>query len=266
MGYSTVEQWLEEELGLLPRPLPADEVQIMAARLSDSSPVLPRLEGLLSRPESVRRDRFHFPLDRDRFTLARGGLRLLLAHYCRTSPADLVLGYSPEGKPVLDAPANGGGLNFSVSHSGDLVVYAFARERLVGIDLEQVRTMVDEESLVKGYFSAEEASSYRALPEAERTRGFFRGWTRKEAILKALGVGLGGGLDTFTVTLGPDEPARLLKGKPGGIDADRWSLHDLPIDPEYITALAVVGSNIQVQLRGSVATRAAASKSTSRNL
>ncbi|HJZ54172.1 MAG TPA: 4'-phosphopantetheinyl transferase superfamily protein [Gemmataceae bacterium] len=246
---SAVRGWLSKELRPIPIPLPKDEVHVRGVRLPDTRSVLPALWRLLSPEERARHDRFHLQLDRDQFTLGRGGLRILLACYYRTAPVDVLFDHTPNGKPMLRGGTNPDGLTFSVAHACGLVVWAFARDRLVGIDTEPIRKSGDEAELVAAFFNPEETAAYRALPEAERTRGFFRAWTRKEAILKAVGVGLAEGLAGFAVTLAPGERARVLHGNPGGIHADLWSLYDLDIDPGHITTLAVLGSDVQVRLR-----------------
>src|SRR5262249_27579833 len=158
----------------------------------------------------------------------------------QTSPAGVLLLHTPEGKPVLARAANPDGLTFNLTHADGLVVWAFARDRPVGIDTEFVRQTADEAQVVADFFSRDEQEAYRALPASERARAFFRAWTRKEAVLKAAGVGLGGGSAGFSVTLTPGEPARVLRGEPGGVDASRWSLHELEIDSGHVTTLAVL--------------------------
>lgn len=246
MWDQAADRWVSGELGRIPTPFPKDDVHVRAVKLAESCPVLPALRRFLSPEEKVRHDRFHSRHDRDQFALGRGGLRVLLARYCRSSPAEVPLRLTPEGKPVLPAGTNPDGWMFNVAHADGLVVWAFARDRLVGIDTEPVRPLAEEAGVVADYFTPAEVEAYRALPEGERTRGFLRAWTRKEAVLKAAGVGLTEGLAHFVVSLGPDEPACVLRGEPGGIDASRWSLHDLKIDPGHITALAVLGSDVRI--------------------
>lgn len=107
---------------------------------------------------------------------------------------------TPLGKPVCpDAPRGGtAAMDFSISHSGDMVWAAFCRDAAVGIDMEQVRPLPDLFELA-GQLHPLECAAIRAQPEHERATAFYRCWTRKEAVLKALGQGLNLPLHGFQV-------------------------------------------------------------------
>jgi 4'-phosphopantetheinyl transferase len=132
-------------------------------------------------------------------------------------PESVELVYGPRGKPALAQHLAHSGWRFNVSHSGELAVYAFARRREIGIDLEAVRTLRDSDSIAARFFSRQENSAYGALPPRDKDVGFFNCWTRKEAFIKAVGDGLYHPLDRFDVSLAPGEPARILRveGTPG---------------------------------------------------
>jgi len=128
-------------------------------------------------------------------------------------------------------------LRFNVSHSEDLAVYAFALGREVGVDVEALRPMADSADIARSAFSAAEHRAFLALSPAERTEGFFNCWTRKEAFIKALGEGLSHPLDTFDVTLEPDQPARILRV--GETEGERcgWDLHTFSPRPGFVGAV-----------------------------
>lgn len=171
-----------------------------------------RFESTLSDEEKARADRFHFQNDRSRFVVARGFLRALLGGYLQLSPAALEITYGEHGKPALAAPAVSSGLSFNVSHSASLAVYAISRNRNLGIDVEYVRPEAAGENIAERYFAAREFSELRKLPPEAKVRGFFNCWTRKEAYLKATGLGLRIPLDSFVVSLAPGQPAQFLEG------------------------------------------------------
>ncbi len=116
------------------------------------------------------------------------------------------------GKPFLSGANSLSGLCFNLSHSANLVVYAIARERNLGIDVEHVRHDSAGDDIALRYFSALEVNDLKTLPPGKKVEGFFNCWTRKEAYLKATGMGLRIALDSFAVTLSPLQPVEFLSG------------------------------------------------------
>ena len=131
---------------------------------------------------------------------------------------------------------------FNVSHSGDLLLIAIAINRAVGVDVEQVRTDVDFDAIAARFFSVAEQRLLAALPQDLKRCAFYSCWTRKEAYLKARGDGLAMPLDTFDVSILPDEEPRLLETRHDPADARRWMLQNLAPGNNYLAALAVEGS------------------------
>jgi len=189
-----------------------NEIHVWHAALDREEKNLGQLESTLSREEKARADRFHFVNDRNRFVVARGLLRELLGGYLQKAPACLEFSYGQHGKPSLSGENASSGICFNLSHSSGLVVYAIARERNLGIDVEHVHVDSAGEDIAKRYFSALEVNDMRSLPPEARVEGFFHCWTRKEAYLKATGMGLQIPLDSFSVSLLPGQPAQLLGG------------------------------------------------------
>jgi 4'-phosphopantetheinyl transferase len=193
---------------------------------------------ILSEDERDRADRFRFPKDRWRFVAGRGLLRLILARYLGTLPDRIRFSYGPQGKPSLAGNLDGGALRFNVSHSDALALFAFARDRELGVDLERVDPLVAAERIPEYFFSSQECASLRSLPAEFQPEAFFHCWSRKEAYLKAKGGGLTVPLDQFSVSLAPNQPAELLwTAEPR--ENCRWSLHALTPAPGYVGALAV---------------------------
>jgi 4'-phosphopantetheinyl transferase len=193
--------------------------------------------SLLSPDETARAARFRFDRDRDRYVIARGALRDVLSRYTGTPPARLRFIYNEFGKPALE-PA---GCAFNLSHSGDIAMIALSSQAPVGVDVEQVSRQVDIEGLAERFFCPAEADVILSLDGEARRRAFFNGWTRKEALLKARGIGVTLGLQTFEVSVHPEEPARLVAVNGNAEAAARWSLHALEPAPGYAAAVAVEG-------------------------
>lgn len=162
------------------------EIHLWTAGLDLAEDEVRALRASLSADEIERADRFLQEGDRRRFAAARGILRRLLGKYLGRQAFELQFVYGKKGKPALAE----GGLSFSLSHCEDRALYAFARERELGVDLEVPRPGLDAIGLASRFFSAQEAERLSALPPGEREASFYRHWTRKEAYSKALGEGL----------------------------------------------------------------------------
>ena len=175
---------------------------------------------------------------RDGFDSA-GGLRSILAAYLHADPVQIRLVESAGGKPRLQAGSGCEWLRFSLSRSGSRAIVAVARDREVGADIERVAPERSIAVIADQLFSRHEAARLRAVPAAARTEAFFQLWTRKEAVLKALGSGLGIGprLDQIDVA---SEVAEA-----GG---RRWVMCDLPVGRGYAAALAAEGERPRVRL------------------
>lgn len=217
--------------------LPADEVHVWRAELRPDAARSRALERLLATDERARAARFRFEPDARRYTIARGGLRRLLARYLDAAPDAIRLAESEHGRPYVSSPSPPPDFDFNLSHAGDRVVYAFSAAARVGVDVEWMQALPEMEELVALNFSPREQRSWSALPEAARERGFFDCWTRKEAFVKAVGEGLSHPLHAFDVSLDPGRPPELQRLEAG--DPTHWSLHDLDLGPGYAAALAV---------------------------
>lgn len=223
--------------------LPSDEIHVWRSHLDRPAAQLDQLYSTLSEDERIRAQRFHFERDRQHFIAARGVLRAILGRYLEREPVELEFDYSPKGKPAL-ADANSS-LEFNVSHSNGLALYAVTRDRPLGVDLEYLRPLPNANRLAQRFFSPGEYAILTSLPTEFQQIAFFKGWTRKEAYLKATGEGLGG-LQGVEVTLTPDEPPVLLR-LPSDVPPQNWRLYDLAPHPNYIGALAVEAQNLQLR-------------------
>jgi 4'-phosphopantetheinyl transferase len=157
--------------------------------------------------------------DARRFGLARGFLRALLGSYLGVPAGDLRFEYGPHGKPALP-----GAIEFSLSHAGDLLAVAVGVDRAVGVDVEKSASSPDILALARRYFCPDEYRWLLAREGADQTDQFFRIWTRKEAYLKARGVGIGA-----------------ISSCPSVLDdtvSDGYSLADLPVHRDSRAAVA----------------------------
>ena len=219
-----------------------DQVHVYCLELDWLRSKLQNIQALLSPDEMERAHRYHFEIDQRRFILRRGFLRQLLGAYLRIAPSQIRFSVNEYGKPALDSSLNAY-LRFNLSFSEDLVLFAIAYEREVGVDVERVRSDFEIDAVARRFFSTLEQSFLRKLPHHHQAEAFFCGWTRKEAYLKAHGRGLSLPLDQFDVSLLPGEPAKLLATRHAPADVQRWRMLHLEPAPGYVAALVVEGGN-----------------------
>jgi 4'-phosphopantetheinyl transferase len=236
--------------GPAPRELRTEPgvVDVWRIPLDRPDEILSLLERTLSADERQRAERFRLPQVKTRFIAGRGALRAILGRYRQESPDRLVFRYEEFGKPGLDGPDGPVPLRFNLTHSHGLALLAIAHDQVVGIDLERVREMAAADRIVFRYFTEAERAAYFRQPEAEKPTAFFRGWTRKEAYMKATGKGLTMPLDSFSVTLAPDEEPRLLHVRDQPREVERWAFREIDPGPGFLGALAVEGGCDRIRL------------------
>ncbi len=222
----------------MPLALPDGAIHVWQTSLQVSGPPFESFYATLSPDEVARAERFRFAEHRARFVVAHGALRDILSRYLDIPADQLTFSTNPYGKPALTAPECAW-LQFSLSHSGDLILIAVSRDWPIGIDVEQIIPPDDFPRLVEQFFSPNENAAFRALPESQRAAAFFAGWTRKEAYVKALGIGVSLPLDYFDVTMDPEAPAGLLADRRYPYHVETWSLHTFTPAPAYIASLAI---------------------------
>jgi 4'-phosphopantetheinyl transferase len=191
-----------------------DGVHIWRAALDDAG--WPEPGGL----PAEERERATSFLRRDaarRWVTSRWALRRVLSRYLKQSPAEIELKLGERGKPRLRDDAS---LEFNLSHSEGLALVAVA-DRPVGIDIEAIRRDRDLRALAERALPAEDVAALAAAPESERSMVFYQAWTRQEAQLKCLGVGLS-----------------------GPHDAPQMAIENLEIAPDYAAAVAVIGGDL----------------------
>lgn len=171
-------------------------VAVRFGRLDVASDEEASLAALLDEDERARAARFRFARDHRRFVVRRGRTRQWLAQVAGGDPARLRFAPNAHGKPELP-----GGPHFSLSHSNDTMMLAIG-DAALGCDIEAIDLALDWPPLARSFFSAQENAALAALSGEEGRIAFFTCWSRKEAFVKALGLGLAYPLDAFTVSIG----------------------------------------------------------------
>lgn len=232
---------------LAPFTLEPREVHVWCADLRQALSQRALFYALLSVEERNRASRFAFELDRVRFILARGVLRMLLGQYLDRPPGSVRLDADDNGKPRLASVPGVAPLRFNVTHSHDLALYAVAHGREVGIDVELARPGFSWQDIAKYACTAREKTMLQSLSVEKQSDVFFAIWTLKEAYAKAVGAGLRLSLDQIQVVERAGEIPRLYIPR-NPYESHRWSLYTLMPAPGYVGALAAEGKPLNVRL------------------
>ena len=207
-----------------PVHLGLDDVHVWQASLHVPGAAWQSLWCLLGADEQLRAGRFRADRDRRRFVAAHGIVRMVLSRYCEVAPAELRFEYGSCGKPGLVEA----GIHFNISHADELLLCAVARQRQVGVDVERVRPGFACEQVARQIFSAREREIWEALSETDRPAAFFRAWVRKEAYVKATGMGLSFPVRDCEALLTPDQ-----------CSDGNWEWQMLNPAPGYVGALVI---------------------------
>lgn len=207
------------------RPPPSDEVLVVAVDLQQITDETP-----LDEHEHERAVRLCDPLLRRRYVAAHVALRQILGWRLGSDPAALVIVVDRHGKPSL----SDGRLVFNLSHSGGWALIALADDGEIGVDLELGERLGEVDRLAERLFAAADLAAYRALPNAARADAFLTAWARKESALKALGLGIPGGMEHVLIA---EHPLRLRGDHARLPGLASLHLHDLPAIGGGVAAL-----------------------------
>jgi 4'-phosphopantetheinyl transferase len=217
--------------------LAPDSVDVWTVTLDEAGPTAP--VACLSPEERARADRFVAERDRRRFVRAHGALRAILAAYLGAPPSSVAVVTGPWGKPTLDPARHGSALRYNLSHSHEVALVVVARDRDVGVDVEQIRPLPDLEAIAARFFAPGERAGLACLAADRRPAAFFALWTLKEAYLKARGEGFGRPPESVEITLDAGHDRARVRHLDRVDDGRRWELFPLRQPAGYAAAVAI---------------------------
>jgi 4'-phosphopantetheinyl transferase len=217
--------------------LARDAVHVWRVNLDSPDHDLDAFAALLDEEERERAVHLRRDDLRRRFVVRRGVLRCLLARYLGTAAQSIRYVVGKRGKLRLRALAAQSPLHFNVSDADALAVYGLTRVGEIGIDVEKPLPFEDLAVVAQRWFSPREQAAVASLPTEEQISGFYTGWTRKEAIVKAIGTGIGFPLERFSVSLTPGSPAAILEAQDDRVRD--LQLLAVPVPQPFIAACAV---------------------------
>lgn len=161
------------------------ELEVYYAQTKELSSGYSNLQNLITNDERLRADKFHFIEDRDTFITCHGLLRSILAKKLKKNPFEITFLNDKNNKPGLI----GNPLYFNITHVREAFAFAISKHFYVGIDMENADRSIDFIPIINTFFSNEERK-FILESQADAQERFFLLWTRKEALLKAIGTGI----------------------------------------------------------------------------
>lgn len=216
-----------------------NEVHLWRAFLDREKYDIETLAQILSPDEKNRAHKFHFMLHRNRFIVARSMLRKILGNYLEMEPHKLHFNYSPKGKPSLSLEQCNYPLEFNLSHSENIALYAITLDSQVGIDLEHIRPIDNLAKIAQRFFAPQEYEIINKFSQSEQAKIFYQIWTGKEAYLKATGEGLANSIDQVIIDISSEYKTSFvsIKGEPNL--ANQWNLYNFIPAPNYLASLVL---------------------------
>ncbi len=194
--------------------------------------------NILSLDEQTRANQFIKDKLKNRFTVSRTSLRLILSHFLATTPSDIIFTYSKFGKPEIIKQQNPKNIKFNVSHSENTAIFALSLERPVGIDIEQIHQIDNYLKISQRFFSKQETAALSKQPENIKKLEFFKIWTRKEAVIKTSGKGLFQELKSFSTVTDNKKQTKVQ------INETTYIVKDLKSNPKYTAAICLEGQEL----------------------
>jgi len=197
----------------------------------------------ISESEAKKAGRFHFKIHQDRYVKGRFMLRSVLGMYLDSDFYDQEFHANFYGKPALQKHPEDHSIRFNISNSENICVCAFSQNSEIGIDIEKIHDLPDMDQIIAASFSDEEIRKIHSLSEPDLTRTFFQYWARKEALIKAMGMGLSHPMNNVNVVTRDENPSQLMIKTERSDISEEWTLLDMDICTGFAAALALQGKH-----------------------
>lgn len=220
--------------------LKPNHVDIWFIDLALQAQDLARCYAVLNVTERAQATRFKFPKLTERYIQVHGLLRFLLARYTHSKAEKLVFAKTTQGKPYLTDYSQ---LHFNISHSENKLLIAVA-PNLIGVDIEAIKPRKSIQDLVARCFATQEQAYWSALPAKQQCREFYQFWTRKEAFVKATGLGIALGLEQCVID--PLNPRYFLSIPAQCGLARDWRLMDLIVGNDCCATVVAKASEFEI--------------------
>jgi len=222
------------------------KIHIWSANLDQPEYISQKYYSVLSLQEKAQADKRKIKELRNRFIISKGILRQLLADYLGYETQEIEFEYNGFGKPSISFSSNADDICFNLSHSNHLAVFAFAKNKNIGIDIQQVQGIPDMDGVVNLCFSEFEKEWFYRISPAEKNEIFYKIWTTKEAYIKAIGKGFSFPPDKISLDLNSNNEI-VLKEIVGDNNLKRWKLFSFRPKPDFISSVVVENNNYEIE-------------------
>lgn len=219
------------------------DVHLWSVDLNTCSLFKERFSTYLDCEERIRAGRYMSSDQRNEFIASRGILKWILSHYFKSEPQSLSFSYSQQGKPFLVSSCDQS-LYFNLSHSNGRMLCGITWVAQIGVDVEYINMQLDFKELLPLVFSPNEIEKLHHVPSQFQRQCFYNCWTRKEAYLKAVGIGLLASMTDLEVTWEPGVSARVLNVLDSQLSSAMTTMLAFD-DIEHFTAAAVICGPVQ---------------------
>jgi 4'-phosphopantetheinyl transferase len=228
-----------------PPTLKASRNEIHIWRVEANEANAARLSSSMTGAEHAHARCFRLPASRNEFIVARGFMRFVLGRYLGVPAGFVQFRERQYGKPELASQPDGDRLTFNLSHCHGIILAAITVGHEVGIDIEFLNANSSVSEVARIVFSPSEESWLSQLPDDDRQLNYFRGWTRKEAFVKALGEGLSDRIRQVEIVPADGVLLARIAGIPAG---DHWIVQDPDVGDSFVAAIAVASRNCRLRL------------------
>jgi len=217
------------------------EIHLWSLPLEESLTDVGAFISLLSKDEIARAMRYYRVGDVIRFVRSRVWLRKLFEGYTGIRAKDIAFSYGAYGKPELSCNVSCLDIHFSISHTSGLTLFAFVLGQDVGVDIESTAQQIDVKAASTHFLGAAELAHLNSTSSDRRKSLFFNYWTRKEACLKLLGIGLSGEPETIDVSKPPAVWIKAVSSSEQQPEDKVLWLTDFQLEGMYSGACALAG-------------------------
>ena len=194
--------------------------------------------ALLNDAENAQESRFYFEKDRRRYLVTRALVRTVLSRYAPVVPKDWIFLTNRYGRPeIANTQAMEIGLVFNISHTDSLIVLCVARNRALGVDVENIHRREISVGIAERFFARDEVAELASVPSHRQRDRFFEYWAFKESYIKARGMGLSLPLDKFSFYFTSDRSVNIAIDPELADDAARWHFWQFRPRREYLVAV-----------------------------
>lgn len=222
-------------------PIQSGEIHVWKVSLAEAGAWEDDLSLYLSEEELAKAQRFVFEKDRNHYRLAHALLRQILGKYLSRQPQQLHFAYNQYGKPHIPAQPGCPHVAFSLSYSGQMMMVAIDAHRSIGIDIEYKHRRLEMERIARSFFSEAEIQMVQPAAGSLCSDSFFQIWSRKEAVLKAMGTGLSFPMEKLDTSRSRENTFSQVVFSGNAESSPPWYVQDLPVGNDYAAAVAVAG-------------------------